>query len=134
MNNDRNHRIDEARWQAQEQARRGDPDADADDLLTEVSSAGRTVAHALDGAVRGAGQAQRARVLRVGPRRPQMVPLGHGLFVSDGEVVLGHERLLEEPTMPLRAAVLAARESRTTAPARSGSSSAPICSTSNASS
>ena len=32
MNNDRNHRIDEARWQAQEQARRGDPDADADDL------------------------------------------------------------------------------------------------------
>ena len=90
--------------------------ADADDLLTEVSSAGRTVAHALDGAVRGAGQAQRARVLRVGPRRPQMVPLGHGLFVSDGEVVLGHERLLEEPTMPLRAAVLAARESLPIAP------------------
>lgn len=30
--NDREHRIDEARWQAQEQARRGDAEADADDL------------------------------------------------------------------------------------------------------
>lgn len=82
---------------------------DADDLLTDVSSAGRTIGHALEGAVRRASQAQRARVLRVGPRRPQMTPLGHGLFVSDGEVVLGHERLLTDPTMPLRAAVLAAR-------------------------
>lgn len=30
--NDREHQIDDARWQAQEQARRGDADADADDL------------------------------------------------------------------------------------------------------
>lgn len=29
---DREHQIDEARWLAQEKARRGDPDADADDL------------------------------------------------------------------------------------------------------
>ena len=82
---------------------------DADGLLTEVSSAGRVIAHALEGALRAAGQAQRARTLRVGPRRPQMTPMGHGFFVSDGEVVLGHERLLDDSTLPLRGAVLAAR-------------------------
>ena len=82
---------------------------DADELLTQVSAAGRVIAHTLDGSIRRASQAQRARTLRVGPRRPQMIPLGHGLFVSDGEVVLGHERLLDDPLTPLRTAVLAAR-------------------------
>ncbi len=84
--------------------------ADADDLLTAVSSAGRLVAYALDGTLRRAGQSQRARTLRVGPRRPQMTPLGHGLFDSDGEVVLGSARLAEaDSSMPLRAGVVAAR-------------------------
>jgi [protein-PII] uridylyltransferase len=83
---------------------------DADDLLTSVSSAGRVIAYALDGTLRRAGQSQRARTLRVGPRRPQMTPLGHGFFASDGEVVLGSARLAEtDAGMPLRGAVVAAR-------------------------
>jgi len=83
---------------------------DPDDLLTDVSRAARTIAYALDGTVRRATQSQRARVLRVGPRRPQMAPLGFGLFENDGEVVLGSGRLLDDdPLLPLRAAVVAAR-------------------------
>ena len=92
--------------------------SDADDLLTAVSSAGRLIAYALDGTLRRAGQSQRARTLRVGPRRPQMTPLGHGLFASDGEVVLGSARLAEaDATMPLRAGVVAARAGLPVAPA-----------------
>lgn len=92
---------------------RGDPD----DLLADVSDAGRTIAYALDGTLRRAGQSQRARVLRVGPRRPQMSPLGFGLFESDGEVVLGSGRLPEDdPHLPLRAAVVAARANLPIAP------------------
>ncbi|MBM6404767.1 [protein-PII] uridylyltransferase [Phycicoccus sp. CSK15P-2] len=83
---------------------------DGDELLTAVSGAGRTIAYALDGTVRRAGQSQRARTLRVGPRRPQMTPLGHGLFSSDGEVVLGTPRLAEsDEGMAMRAGVVAAR-------------------------
>ncbi len=90
---------------------------DADDLLTAVSGAGRLIAYALDGTVRRAGQSQRARTLRVGPRRPQMTPLGHGLFASDGEVVLGSARLAEtDPAMALRAGVVAARAGLPVAP------------------
>jgi [protein-PII] uridylyltransferase len=91
---------------------------DPDDLLTDVSRAGRVIAYALDATARRAGQSQRARVLRVGPRRPQMVPLGFGLFESDGEVVLGSGRLVEQdPVLPLRAAVVAARTNLPIAPA-----------------
>jgi [protein-PII] uridylyltransferase len=83
---------------------------DPDDLLTEVSRAARTIAYALDGTTRRAVQSQRARVLRVGPRRPQMAPLGFGLFENDGEVVLGSGRLLDDdPLLPLRTAVVASR-------------------------
>jgi len=90
---------------------------DPDDLLADVSDAGRAIAYALDGTVRRAGQSQRARVLRVGPRRPQMSPLGYGLFESDGEVVLGAGRLIDsDPHLPLRAAVLAARANLPIAP------------------
>jgi [protein-PII] uridylyltransferase len=63
------------------------------------------IAHALEEPSRR----RNPRTLRVGPRRPQMTPMGHGFFVSDGEVVLGHERLLDDSTLPLRGAVLAAR-------------------------
>ena len=91
---------------------------DADDLLTAVSGAGRLIAYSLDGTLRRAGQSQRARTLRVGPRRPQMTPLGHGLFTSDGEVVLGSARLAEsDEGMPLRAGVVAARAGLPIAPA-----------------
>ena len=91
---------------------------DADDLLTSVSSAGRLIAYSLDGTLRRAGQSQRARTLRVGPRRPQMTPMGHGLFSSDGEVVLGSARLAEaDEGMPLRAGVVAARAGLPIAPA-----------------
>ncbi|HYN66332.1 MAG TPA: [protein-PII] uridylyltransferase [Ornithinibacter sp.] len=91
---------------------------DADDLLTAVSRAGRHIAYALDGTLRRAGQSQRARTLRVGPRRPQMTPLGHGLFASDGEVVLGSARLAEtDEGMPMRAGVVAARGGLPIAPA-----------------
>ena len=91
---------------------------DADDLLTAVSSAGRYIAYAIDGTLRRAGQSQRARTLRVGPRRPQMTPLGHGLFASDGEVVLGSARLAEtDEGMPMRAGVVAARAGLPIAPA-----------------
>ncbi len=92
--------------------------ADADDLLTAVSGAGRSIAYALDGTLRRAGQSQRARTLRVGPRRPQMTPMGHGLFSSDGEVVLGAARLAEaDAALPLRAAIVAARAGLPIAPA-----------------
>ena len=90
---------------------------DVDDLLTSVSAAGRVIAYALDGTLRRAGQSQRARTLRVGPRRPQMAPLGHGFFASDGEVVLGSARLAEsDPGMPLRGGVVAARAGLPVAP------------------
>lgn len=92
--------------------------SDPDDLLTDVSTAGRTIAYAVDGTVRRASQSQRARVLRVGPRRPQMTPLAHGLYAHDGEVVLGAPKLaLEDAALPLRAAVVAARAGMPLSPA-----------------
>ena len=55
-------------------------------------------------------QSQRARTLRVGPRRPQLAPLGYGLYRHDGEAVLGPSAdLSSDPITPLRAAVVAAR-------------------------
>jgi [protein-PII] uridylyltransferase len=91
---------------------------DTDLMLTDLSQAARIVGYALDGTLRRAGQSQRARTLRVGPRRPQMTPLGHGLFSSDGEVVLGSARLAEaDAGMPLRAGVVAARAGLPIAPA-----------------
>ncbi|GAA2732870.1 [protein-PII] uridylyltransferase [Pedococcus aerophilus] len=90
---------------------------DSDDMLTEVATAGRTIAYALDGTVRRAGQSQRARTLRVGPRRPQLNPLGFGMFEHDGEVVLGpRSTLSSDALLPLRAAVVAARNNLPIAP------------------
>jgi [protein-PII] uridylyltransferase len=91
---------------------------DADEMLTAVSNASRTVAYALDGTVRRAGQSQRARALRVGPRRPELKPLGYGMFEHDGELVLGPRSTLHtDPLVPLRAAVVAARNNLPIAPA-----------------
>ncbi len=90
---------------------------DPDEMLTMVSTAARTIAYALDGTVRRAGQSQRARTLRVGPRRPQLNPLGYGLFEHDGEVVVGPRGgAASDPLLPLRAAVVAARQNLPIAP------------------
>jgi len=86
----------------------GHPDADA--MLVDVSNAARTLSYAINGTVRRASQSQRARTLRVGPRRPVLKPLGFGLFEHDGEVVLGaHLDPSGDPLLVLRAAVAAAR-------------------------
>lgn len=60
-----------------------------DDALRHVFAAARVVAYALDGTVRRASQGAAARRLRIGPRRPQLRPLGHGFFEHEGEVVIG---------------------------------------------
>ena len=79
-------------------------------LLADVARVGRTIADALDQTARRAGQSQRARTLRSGPRRPTMRSLGHGLYESDGELVLGgNPRRAADPVTALRAGVLSAR-------------------------
>jgi [protein-PII] uridylyltransferase len=94
----------------------GHPDADA--MLSVVGTAARTLSYAIDGTVRRAAQSQRARTLRVGPRRPVLKTLGYGLFEHDGEVVLGaHLDPSRDPLLVLRAAVAAARGGLPLAPA-----------------
>ena len=94
----------------------GHPDADA--MLSVVGTAARTLSYAIDGTVRRAAQSQRARTLRVGPRRPALKTLGFGLFEHDGEVVLGaHLDPSRDPLLVLRAAVAAARRGLPLAPA-----------------
>ena len=94
----------------------GHPDADA--MLVDVSNAARTLSYAINGTVRRASQSQRARTLRVGPRRPVLKPLGFGLFEHDGEVVLGaHLDPSGDPLLVLRAAVAAARRGLPLSPA-----------------
>jgi len=94
----------------------GHPDADS--MLAAVGMAARTVSYAMDGTVRRAAQSQRARILRVGPRRPVLTTLGFGLFEHDGEVVLGaHGDPSRDPLLVLRAAVVAARRGLPLAPA-----------------
>ncbi len=94
----------------------GHPDADA--MLSVVGTAARTISYAMDGTVRRAAQSQRARTLRVGPRRPVLTTLGFGLFEHDGEVVLGaHLDPSRDPLLVLRAAVAAARRGLPLAPA-----------------
>jgi [protein-PII] uridylyltransferase len=94
----------------------GHPDADT--MLSVVGTAARIVSYAMDGTVRRAAQSQRARTLRVGPRRPALKTLGFGLFEHDGEVVLGaHLDPSRDPLLVLRAAVAAARRGLPLAPA-----------------
>lgn len=91
--------------------------SDSDDLLTVVADSARAIEWSLDAAARRAGQSQRARTLRVGPRRPAMVPLGYGFFRHDGEAVLGStQQVGTDPELPLRAAVVAARSQLPIAP------------------
>src|SRR5450631_2231224 len=91
---------------------------DADEMLSVVGTAARALSYAIDGTMRRAAQSQRARTLRVGPRRPVLKSLGFGLFEHDGEVVLGaHLDPSRDPLLVLRAAVTAARRSLPLAPA-----------------
>ena len=90
----------------------------SDTLLTGVVTSARTIAYALDGTVRRAAQSQRARTLRVGPRRPQLTPLGYGLFEHDGEIVLGGSAdPSADPLLVLRAALVSARQNLPLSPA-----------------
>ena len=88
---------------------------DGDDLLAATSDAARVVALATGATLRRARQALRARTLRVGPRRPHLRPLGHGVYEHEGEVVLGAAALRRmnrpggDPSLALRAGALAAR-------------------------
>lgn len=91
-----------------------DPDA----LLTAVVDCACAINFALDGTFRRASQSQRARKLRVGPRRPVLYPLGYGLYEHDGEVVLGPRAAPHgDPLLLLRAAGVSARRRLPLAPA-----------------
>ena len=83
-----------------------------------MSAAARVIAYALDGTLRRAAQSQRARTLRVGPRRPTLTPLGYGLFLHDGEAVLGRRRVAEHRPHPRAASGARRRAQRR--PARPG--------------
>ncbi len=80
---------------------------DADDLLRQVSLAGRTIASALDATLRRALQARAPR-RGLPPRRPALTPLGQGCYAYEGEVVLGRGAHLADPALPLIAARIAA--------------------------
>lgn len=101
------------------------PDADA--LLTVVGQAGREISYALDGTIRRAGQSQRARTLRTGARRPVLQPLGHGLHLHDGEVVLGGRDVKQRgPLILLRAATAAASRGVPISPATVANLTDPV--------
>ncbi|MDO5501169.1 MAG: HD domain-containing protein [Propionibacteriaceae bacterium] len=62
---------------------------DPDDLLSRLGTAARRLSTATAETLRRAGQSQRGRLARRGPRRPELVPLHPGLYAHDGELVLG---------------------------------------------
>ncbi|MGN6750953.1 MAG: [protein-PII] uridylyltransferase [Intrasporangium sp.] len=94
----------------------GEPDADA--LLATVSASARVIGYAAQNTLRRALQSQRARTLRVSARRPHLTPLGYGLYRHEGEAVLGSPSSAgADALLPLRAAVIAARNKLPLAPA-----------------
>lgn len=89
---------------------------DPDELLTETATAARVIAQALDATMRRARQSQQARMRRIGPRRPQLEPVGPGLYLHDEEIVLGRGSELGDPALVLRAAVAAAERAIAVSP------------------
>lgn len=86
---------------------------DPDDLLSRIGTASRRVSAATSHTLRRAGQSQRMRLGRRGPRRPDMVPLQPGVYAHDGEIVFGPLRggtPDDEVLLPFRAAAVSARE------------------------
>ncbi|NLT29937.1 MAG: HD domain-containing protein [Propionibacterium sp.] len=79
-------------------------DADADALLTRVSLAARTIANGLDATMRRARQSQQQRRRLRGPRRPELRPVGDGIFTHDSELVLGPRTDRTDALLPLRLA------------------------------
>lgn len=90
--------------------------ADEDDLLAEISLSSRTLARALAATLRAAGQSQRARGPRFGPRRPELVAVGDGVYEHDRELVLGRGADPADPLQLLRAAALASERNLPLAP------------------
>jgi len=109
--------------------------ADADELLRELSSAGRKVAYASDVMwhridrilTRPRKTLLRRRVKRVGPQR---VPLAEGVVVHDAEVTLSLDaRPEKDPVLVLRVAAAAAQSGLSISPAamqRLAEESAPL--------
>lgn len=73
---------------------------DTDEMLRRVSLSGRTVARELQSTMR---RSLRARTPRIGSRhrRPELRPLGDGVYVHEGEVVLGRGADFTDPLLPL---------------------------------
>lgn len=93
--------------------------ADADELLAAVGTAARRISTATVDTLRRAGQSQRGRLSRRGPRRPELVPLQPGLYAHDGELVLGPVRggnATDHELLPWRAAALSAQQTLPLAP------------------
>lgn len=88
--------------------------ASDDDLLRQVSSAARAIAHASDIAWHRVGRVLRSRVRRIGSDR---TPLVEGVVMQDGEVVLAADARPErDPVLVLRAAAAAAQVAAPLAP------------------
>ncbi|MGW5052178.1 [protein-PII] uridylyltransferase [Actinokineospora sp. NPDC004072] len=88
-------------------------------LVRALSGAGRTVAYAVDVALRAVSAAQpQRRVLGVLRRPPERRPLAEGVVLHAGEVVLARDAdPAKDPGLLLRVAAAAARTGRPIAPA-----------------
>jgi len=82
----------------------GDPDADT--MMARIAEASRMIAWTGDDAWRRIRSDLRGKVSRGGGRTQK---IGEGVLLRDGEVELGDDAALDDPLLPLRAALEAAR-------------------------